>query len=70
MNRQDAGDARKRSEPGEEVDAVATAVLDAAIEVHRVLGPGFFEGVYEEALDLELTLRRVAFVRQPSVAGV
>ena len=55
MNRQDAGDARVRNEAGEEVDAVATAVLDAAVEVHRVLGPGFFEGIYEQALDLELT---------------
>jgi GxxExxY protein len=49
---------------------MATAVLQAAVEVHRVLGPGFFEGVYEQALDLELTLRRIAFVRQPAVAIV
>jgi GxxExxY protein len=35
-----------------------------------VLGPGFFEGVYEQALGRELTLRRIAFVRQPAMAIV
>ena len=42
-------------------------VIGAAIEVHRVLGPGLLESVYEEALCVELTLRGVPFVRQPSV---
>jgi GxxExxY protein len=42
-------------------------VLQASVEVHRVLGAGFFESTYEQALDLELTLRGVPFVRQPAV---
>jgi GxxExxY protein len=67
MNRQDAKDARKQNEPATELDGVASAVLEAAIEVHRVLGPGFFEGVYERALDIELTLRGLCFARQPSI---
>ena len=54
-------------EPGAEIDRMASSVLEAAIEVHRVLGPGFFEGVYQEALELELTLRRIRFVRQPAI---
>jgi len=70
VNRQDAKDARKLEEPGGEIDAVASAVLEAAVEVHRVLGPGFLEGVYEQALDVELTLRCIAFVRQPPIAVV
>jgi GxxExxY protein len=70
VNRQDARDARGEEEPGSEVDAVASAVLEAAVEVHRVLGPGFFEGVFEQALDLELALRLIPFVRQPSMAVV
>jgi GxxExxY protein len=70
VNRQDAKDARSRSEPAGEIDAVAAAVVEAAVEVHRVLGPGFLESVYEQAFDLELTLRRVPFVRQPSIAVV
>jgi GxxExxY protein len=72
MNRQDArgekgapqNEGGLRSGPGEEVDAVAAALLAAAVEVHRALGPGFVEGVYEEALDGELRLRGIPFARQ------
>lgn len=62
LNRQDAKNARR--EPGWIDDELARVVVDAAIEVHRVLGPGFLETVYEEALAIELTLRGVAFARQ------
>lgn len=54
-------------ERGEEVDSLARAVLDAAFEVHRHLGPGWPESVYEQALCVELGLRGVAYVRQPAV---
>lgn len=54
-------------EPSEEVDAIAHAVVGAAIEVHRELGPGFLEGVYGEALAVELALRKIPFLRQPTV---
>jgi len=50
--------------PGEEVDKWASQVIGAAIEVHRVLGPGFLESVYEEALCLELKARNIPFERQ------
>jgi GxxExxY protein len=65
MNRQDANDAsRELNAPGAEIDGIASAVIEAAIEVHRVLGPGFLEAVYEQALGIELTLRKISFVRQ------
>jgi GxxExxY protein len=47
-----------------EVNRLSHNVIGAALEVHRVLGPGFLESVYEEALCIELELRRVPFVRQ------
>ncbi len=51
-------------EPKNEVDRLARMVIGAAIEVHRQLGPGFLESVYEEALSIELSSREVSFTRQ------
>jgi GxxExxY protein len=46
------------------VESVTRQVIDAAFEVHRFLGPGFLESVYENALAIELTARQVPFLRQ------
>jgi GxxExxY protein len=42
-------------------------VIGAAIEVHRLLGPGLLESAYELALERELVLRGLSVERQKSV---
>lgn len=39
-------------------------VINAAIEVHKALGPGLLESAYEECLCTELKLRKIRFERQ------
>ena len=56
-----------RAEANERLDDLARRVIGAAIEVHRHLGPGFAESVYEAALSVELGLRQIPFARQPAI---
>lgn len=39
------------------------AIIGAALEVHRVLGTGFLELFYKDALAIELGLRKIPFGR-------
>src|ERR1051325_5514915 len=55
-------------EPDTATDELARAVIGAAIEVHRHLGPGFLESVYEESLAIELTARQIRFERQKEIS--
>ena len=44
------------------------AVIGAAIEVHRELGPGFLESIYQEAMEIELKAKDIPFVAQQPIA--
>ena len=50
-------------------DELATSVLDAAFDVHRELGPGLLESVYEAALVFALTNRGLSVERQVDIAA-
>ncbi len=45
-------------------DLLSNEIIGAAIEVHRLLGPGLLESTYEQCLCRELALRNIAFQRQ------
>ena len=46
---------------------ITESIIAAAIAVHRELGPGFLESIYEQALAVEFALRGIAFIRQHPV---
>ena len=48
-------------------DGVAAQVVDAAIAIHRALGPGLLESAYVAALEVELVDRGLQFVREAPI---
>ena len=45
-------------------DALSREAIGAAIEVHRLKGPGLIESIYEKCLMRELSLRQISAVNQ------
>lgn len=52
------------------VNKTTEAIIGAAIEVHKHLGPGLLESTYEECLCEELSLRKIPFKRQAGLPVV
>jgi GxxExxY protein len=48
-------------------DPLTEKIIGAAIEVHRILGPGLLESVYEQALCHEFDLRGIRYTRQACI---
>lgn len=48
-------------------DELTERIIGAAIEVHRILGPGLLENIYEQALCVELQLRGIPVQRQVEI---
>ena len=51
----------------ENINDLTGAIIGAAIEVHKILGPGLLESVYEECLCHELDLREIPYERQKNL---
>ena len=59
----------RRNAPPEELwDEVSERVIGAAIEVHRLIGPGMTEDMYENALAFEFELRGIPYARQVEIS--
>lgn len=54
----------------DDLDALAEKVVDAVFHVHKNLGPGYPEKIYESALCLELDKRELSFEKQKVIKVV
>ena len=54
----------------EKIDTLTEKIIGAAIEVHKHLGPGLLENVYEEALCHEFSLQNIYFQRQIPIKAI
>ncbi len=47
-----------------ETNIITEKIIGAAIEVHKTLGPGLLESIYEDCLAIELQLKKIKFIKQ------
>ena len=52
---------------GHEFEELSGRILEAAVAVHKELGPGFLESVYQKAMEIGLRHRGIAFERQMGI---
>jgi GxxExxY protein len=56
-----------KQEVSEQDNLIGTAIVDAAVKVHKVFGPGLLEKVYELSMEHELKSRGFKVQRQVSI---
>jgi GxxExxY protein len=61
---------KEAMKPGKELEheELTDKIIGCAIEVHKKLGPGFLESIYENAFIIELQRKGLPFERQKEVA--
>lgn len=52
---------------GHHFEAISGRIIEAAIHVHRELGPGFLESIYQNAMKCALSQRNIPFESQPEI---
>jgi GxxExxY protein len=52
---------------GHEFEVLSGRILEAAVDVHKQLGPGFLESIYENAMKVALRKRNLPFESQQEV---
>jgi GxxExxY protein len=68
MNRHLTAENAEATESVKNLNELTDAIIGAAIEVHRALGPGLLESTYEMCLCRELSIRGVRFERQVPIS--
>jgi GxxExxY protein len=58
---------KRRTEVGHQFDELSGRIIEAALAVHKALGPGFLESVYEKALQVALNHRGIRWDNQREV---
>ena len=66
MNKENSAPQRLCGE--KDLNQITDQIIGAAIEVHRAMGPGLLESVYEECLAVEFELRGIRYERQKPLA--
>ncbi len=52
---------------GHAFEELSSRILEAAVAVHKTLGPGFLESIYQKAMEVALTHRDIPFDRQKEI---
>ncbi len=68
MNREDYTEHELESiKKGRSLDQIAKDVVDSAYQVHKIMGPGLAEAVYQECIEREFRRRQIPFVSQEPI---